>query len=109
MATEDDVRAAALALPSTTERSSYGTPGFRVADRLFARVHEEPGVLVLWRESVAEAAALVAAEPDRFSRTPHYARAPVVLLRLAAVDAAELAELLAEAWECRAPVKLRRE
>ena len=47
MADEQDVRRLALELPATVERPSYGTPGFRVKDKLFARLHEEPGVLVL--------------------------------------------------------------
>jgi len=37
MVTDDDVRRLALALPETVERPSYGTPGFRVKDKLFAR------------------------------------------------------------------------
>lgn len=34
MVTEDDVRRIALSLPATTEKPSYGTPGFRVKDKL---------------------------------------------------------------------------
>jgi hypothetical protein len=30
MITEDDIRRIALSLPATTEKPSYGTPGFRV-------------------------------------------------------------------------------
>lgn len=107
MATEDDVRRIALSLPATTERSSYGTPGFRVQDRLFARVHEEPGVLVVWLSSVEDKAALLAADPAAFFTTAHYDGHPSVLVRLAAVDAAELGELLEEAWEARASARLR--
>src|SRR3954447_5753708 len=54
MADDDDVRRLALALPGTIERPSYGTPGFRVSDRLFARMHDQPGLLVLWRASVED-------------------------------------------------------
>lgn len=103
VATEDDVRRLALALPFTVEWPSYGTPGFRVRDRLFTRLHEEPGVLVLWRPSVEDRDALIAADPEKFFTSPHYRGHPSVLLRLAAVDEAELAELLGEAWEVRAP------
>lgn len=53
MATEDDVRELALALPNTTEKPSYGTPGFRLKDRLFARIREE-GVLAIWVASLEE-------------------------------------------------------
>ena len=45
MATEDDVRELALALPGTTERPSPGMPGCGVNERLFARLREEGG----WR------------------------------------------------------------
>ena len=51
MSTEDDVRRLAMALPEVTERTSYGTPAFYVAGRIFARLHEDPGVLVCWREN----------------------------------------------------------
>jgi hypothetical protein len=107
VATEDDVRRLALALPATSERPSYGTPGFRVRDRLFARVADEPGVLVLWRSSIEERDELVASDPRKFFTTPHYAGHASVLVRLDAVAAEELAELLAEAWNARAPARLR--
>lgn len=107
MANEDDVRRLALALPSTTERSSYGTPGFRVQDRLFARVHEEPGVLVLWLGSTEDKAELLAAAPGTFFSTPHYDGHPSVLVRLAAVDVDELGELLRQGWDARASARLR--
>jgi hypothetical protein len=41
--------------------------------------------------------------------TPHYTGHPSVLVRLAAVDKAELAEVLEEAWDSRASARLRRE
>ena len=63
--TEADVRAAALSLPATTEKPSYGTPGFRVKDRLFARVHDLPSTLVVWVADMAEKEALLASSPDR--------------------------------------------
>ena len=106
MTTEDDVRAAALALPSVVERPSYGTPGFRVKDKLFARLHEEPGVLVLWCADQHEKAALLDDRPATFFSTPHYDGNALVLVRLAEVSAAELRELLAEAWRVRAPKRL---
>jgi hypothetical protein len=101
VASEADVRELALALPATTEKPSYGTPGFRVRDRLFARIREE-GVLVLWRESEEEKEALVEAEPEKFFTTPHYDGYPNILIRLDAVDREELAELLEESWRLRA-------
>lgn len=107
MATDDDVRRLALALPGATERRSYGTPGFRVADKLFARLHQEPGLLVLWTEGLEAREELLAADPATFTTTAHYDGHPSVLVRLAAVEVSELAELLEQAWWVRAPARLR--
>ena len=106
MATVDDVRRIALGLPATTEKPSYGTPGFRVRNKLFARVHEDPDLLVVWCADVAEKEALLASDPTRFTTTPHYDGYPLVLVRIPAVDLDELTELLTDAWRVRAPAKL---
>ena len=106
MVTEDDVRRIALSLPGTTEKPSYGMPGFRVKDKLFARIREEGDVLVVWCESVEEKAALIASEPDKFFTTPHCDGYPTVLVRFDAVDMTQLEELLTDAWRVRAPRRL---
>lgn len=107
MVTESDVRRLALALPHTTEKPSYGTPGFRVKDRLFARIREGGDLLVVWVEDEGERRAIVAAEPEKFTTTPHYDGHPTVLVRLGGVDVTELGELLAESWRLRAPARVR--
>jgi hypothetical protein len=101
VASEADVRELALVLPETIEKPSYGTPGFRVRDRLFARLREDPDALVLWRESEEEKLALIESEPEKFFTTPHYDGYANILLRLDAVDRQELAELLEESWRFR--------
>ncbi len=106
MASEDDAREIALSLPETIEKPSYGMPGFRVKDRLFARIREERDVLVVWREGLDEKELLIAAEPDKFFTTPHYDGHPIVLVRLGAVDLEELTELVTESWRLRAPKRL---
>lgn len=106
MTSVDDVRELALALPETTEKPSYGTPGFRVRDRLFARMREEGDVLVVWCGGLDEKEFLIRAEPGRFFTTQHYDGHPMVLVRLGAVDREELSELLAESWRLRAPKRL---
>ena len=106
MSGEADVRELALALPETTEKPSYGTPGFRVKDRLFARIREEGDVLAIWCDSLDEKEFLIGAEPGKFFTTPHYDGHPMVLVRLGAVDRAELAELLEESWRLRAPKRV---
>ena len=105
VATEDDVRAIALSLPETEERRSYGTPGFRVKDKLFARIRE-PGVLMLRVSDEGEKDFLIRADPEKFFTIPHYDGHASVLVRLAAVDRDELAELLTDAWRARAPKRL---
>jgi hypothetical protein len=109
MVTEDDVRRVALSLPATTEKPSYGTPGFRVKDKLFARIREEGDVLVVWVDGLEEKEALIASEPGAFFTTPHYDGHAMVLVRFSAVDVDELTELLTDAWRLRAPARLRDE
>jgi hypothetical protein len=106
MVTEDDVRRVALSLPATSEKPSYGTPGFRVKDKLFARIREEGDVLLVWVSDLGEKAALIASEPDKFFTTPHYDGHDTVLVRFAAVDVQELTELLTDSWRRRAPKRL---
>lgn len=100
MTSEDDVRELALALPRTIEKPSYGTPGFRVRDKLFARIREE-GVLAIWCESLEEKDFLIEGDPEKFFTTPHYDGYAMVLVRLDAVDREELTELLAESARIR--------
>lgn len=107
MAGEEDVRNLALSLPETIEKPSYGTPGFRVKDKLFARINEE-GDLVLWRENLDEKEALIEAEPDKFFTTSHYDGHPMILVRLAEVDREELLDLLLDSWDIRAPKSVPR-
>jgi hypothetical protein len=105
--TEDDARAAALALPETTERPCYGTPGFYVRGKLFARVWDgEDGVLVVRVADLETKELLLSAQPPICFTTPHYDGHPHVLLRLAAVGREELTELLEDAWRTRAPKRV---
>ncbi len=105
MVTEDDVRRLALSLPETTEKPSYGTPGFRVKDKLFARIREE-GEVAVWVADEGEKHGLIAADPEKFFTTPHYDGHPMVLVRPDAVDADELLELLTDSWRLRAPKRV---
>ena len=106
MASEADVRRICLSLPETMEKPYQGLPGFRVRDKLFARIREEPDALVVWRPDVLEKEALIASEPEKFFQIPHYEGHPAVLVRLEAVEADELQELLTESWSLRASRRL---
>ena len=98
VASEQDVRELALGLPQTKEKPSYGTPGFRVKDRLFARLRTGPDALVIWSD---EKELLLGADPDKFFTTPHYDGYPMVLVRLDNVDRQELLELLTDSYRMR--------
>jgi hypothetical protein len=76
-----------------------------VKDRLFARIRE-PGVLVVWLADEAEKDFLVRADPEKFFTIAHYDGHASVLVRLAAIDREELAELLTDAWRVRAPKRV---
>ena len=102
MATADDVRRIALSLPETTERPSYGQPGFRVKDKLFARLHENGFSLVL-HVPMEDRDVMVEDEPEKFFYTDHYRKYPYVLLRFAEVDEEELRAYLIMAWRLSAP------
>ena len=110
MATEEDVRELALALPGTREDTWYGTPAYKVGGRGFLRWRTEAeGGLVVFVADEGERQALLDANPVAFFTTPHYDGYAVVLVRVEALDRDELAELVTESWRLKAPVRLRRE
>ena len=120
MATWDDVARICLALPGTTESTTYGARSWKVADKLFVwerplrrRDLDElgdaaPAGPVLGARVPDEGAkrALVADEPDVYFTTAHFDGYPAVLARLDALDEGALTELAGEAWACRAPRRL---
>ena len=70
MATEDDVRELALALPEVTEDQWYRTPAYKVAGRGFLRLRTEAeGALMVFVADLGEKEALLAANP-RHSAPP---------------------------------------
>lgn len=115
MADDADVRRIALSLPHVVEVDSDGFD-FRVGGHGFVWSYPErvPGkrrvirtdVAVLFVGDEGEKQALVLGEPDAFFTTSHYDGWPLVMLRLEAVDAERLAELVTDAWRMRAPEAL---
>ena len=109
MATEDDVREIALALPEVTEDQWYRTPAYKVAGKGFLRLRAEAeGGLVVFMPDLGEKEALLAANPKVYYTTPHYDGYPIVLVNLAEVDLTELRELITESWRIKAPIRLRK-
>src|SRR5512142_422555 len=123
MATWDDVRRIALALPETDEVRSRGNAHWRVRDKNF--VWERPlrrsdlaalgdaapsGPLLGVRvEHLGAKEALLADGATPCFTIPHFDGFPAVLVRLGEVGAEELEELIVEAWLCRAPRRLARD
>ena len=107
MATEDDVRRIALALPETIEKPWFGSPGFRVKDKGFLRIRSEAeGGLVVFVGDLGEKEALLESEPDKFFTTPHYDGYPTVLVNLPAIEVDELTELIIDSWRIKAPKRV---
>ena len=118
MATQDDVRRLALALPATSE----GPDDFRILvegkgiawvwlERLQpkkARV-PNPSVVAIRVADESEKEALIDMDPAAFFTEPHYNGYPAILVRLEAVDRGMLEKLLRDAWRIQAPRRLVRE
>lgn len=122
MATWDDVRRIALALPETSERISRDLRQWRVKDKLF--VWERPlrqkeiealgddapdgPILGARVEHLGAKEALLAENPQLFLTTPHFDGYPAILVRLDRIALTDLQEVAVEAWLARAPKPLAR-
>jgi hypothetical protein len=98
-------REIAMALPAAEEKNSYGTLGFFVRKKLFARWHQDGDKLVVRVENLARDA-WFDIDPDTFFITDHYRGYPYMLVSLR-VDIKTLRKVLGEAWEQAAPPRLR--
>lgn len=105
MVTLAAIRRIALALPEAEETTSYGTPAFKVRDKLFARLREEGDILVV-KCDMDEREALIQSEPDTYFVTPHYQNYPYILVRMKEIDLEALREVLTDAWRIAAPKRL---
>ena len=103
--TYDTVCELAQRLPEVEESTSYGTPALKVRGKMFVRLKEDGDTIVLRSDSF-EREHLLASAPQTFFITDHYRDYPWVLVRLSTVDAAQLGELLEDAWRRVAPRKL---
>jgi hypothetical protein len=120
VASWDDVRRIALALPETSERLSRDRCQWLVKDKLF--VWERPlrakevaalgdaapdgPILGARVEHVGAKEALLADDPQVFFTTPHFDGFPAILVRLGSIATHDLEEVVTEAWLVRAPRRL---
>jgi hypothetical protein len=116
MADQTDVRRIALSLPDTSEGDDYFSFSVRAGSkqRSFAwiwleRIHPKlgrvpnPDVIAVRVANEAEKQLLLGSDQEKFFTEPHYNGFPAVLIRLAAIGADELEELLTDGWRCLAP------
>lgn len=120
MASWDDLRRVALALPETTEQASRNLRQWRVRNRHF--VWERPlrradlealgdaapegPILGARVEHEVAKEALLADDPDVFFTTPHFDGYPAILVRLERIAPEDLHEVVVEAWLVAAPKRL---
>ncbi len=93
----DTVRKIALALPGVEETTAYGSPALKVRGKLMACMainrSAEPGSLMV-RVNFEDRAELLAADPDVYYLTGHYAPYNALLVRLSRVNPDVLRDLL---------------
>jgi hypothetical protein len=99
-----EARALALALPETVEQDHHGRPSFRVGSKIFATLWsderlnvmlDEPGILTAVETTPG------ACEPVHWGK-----RLAAVGVLLGRAEHGLVADLLADAWEGKAPARL---
>jgi len=120
MATWNDVRRLALALPQTKERFQHGSTGWAIRDKGFAWERHlrksdlaalgagapKGAILAVRTDGLEMKEALLARDAGVYFTTPHFDGYPAVLVRLGRIKVSELKDLLLEAWLSRAPERL---
>lgn len=123
MATWEDVRRLALALPGTEERESRGYAEWRVKGKLFvwdrplrrsdlqALGEKAPAgpVLGAMVADLGEKEALLMEDPAVYFTTPHFNGYAAVLVQLDLIVLPDLRRTIGEAWLARAPARLAAE
>jgi hypothetical protein len=123
MATWDQVRRYALALPGVTEKTSHGHAAWIVDKRFF--VWERPlrksdlaalgdaapkgAILGVRTADLGMKEAIVRSDPRVFFTIPHFDGYSAVLLQLDKIRARDLEQIIVEAWIARAPERLVQE
>ena len=89
------------------ERStSYGTPALKVGGKTFVRMIE-PAVAVL-QCPVDQKVLLMDISPKLYFETAHYVGHDAMLMRLDRIEDEELSLRLLDAWDFKAPEKLKK-
>ena len=107
MVSRQEARELALALPEAVEQDHHGRPSFRVAGKIFATQWDEEHLNVMLDEGGILTA--VDAQPETCEPVHWGKRLAAVRVDLRRADAEMLRDLLADAWETKAPKRLVRE
>lgn len=116
----DDVARLALALPETSEGTSYGNRAWLVGKKAFVwerplrkSDHEALGdaapdgeILGARVEHEVAKQAMLADPSGLYFTTPHFDGHPIILVRLDPITPEDLEEVVTEAWLARAPKRL---
>ena len=106
MATVDEVRRLALSLPRTTEGLVGDRVKFRVGRLVYASISADE-TLMGFAFPREERVALIASDPEKFLMPIRSdERYNWVRVRLAAIDEAEMTELVADAWRMVVPKRV---
>jgi hypothetical protein len=119
MVDAETLRRLVLALPEGEDASAEKGFAYRVRggrgfawtfqERIAPKTPRRPKLEVLAvRCDLETKEMLIAAAPERFFDDDHYRGYPAVLVRLDAIDADELGQLLRAAWRLSAPKRLMR-
>jgi SAM-dependent methyltransferase len=103
----DQVRQLALALPEAVEHDHHGRPSFRVAGRIFATLWDRDHINVMLDEGGIHTA--VEGSPGACREFWWGRRLAAAQVDLTVADEGLVRDLLADAWERRAPGRLVRE
>ena len=117
MATREDLRRIALALPETTtdnEGFSSSVAGKAIVWTWLERVDSKkarvpnPDVIAVRIADESEKELLIDMDGSVFFTEPHYHGYPAILVRLPAIDVGMLGTIIGNAWRLRAPKALLR-
>lgn len=107
----EQVRALAMDLPEAEERPSHGQASFFVAGTMFAQYREDHHgdgrtIVAIKTADADEAAALIEAAPERYSKVAYFRPEWVGLTLAGDPDWIHVGDRIARSWELAAPRRL---
>ena len=105
-----EARKIMLAVPGTDERLWFNQPSVFIHDRFLSKVHHKEDAVTLQVASMEMRDMMLEVDPKLFYITDHYRKFPFVLIRLSALTAKVLKEILAgraAQFDAMPPIKRR--